>query len=82
MEGFTFRVINGNESELTILRGHQRYQSKTIYIQRRYHYLKKYVEEGQVKLEHRKIEELEADCMTKALGKLKFNKLRCKIMLQ
>ena len=81
-EEFIFRVINDNESALTILRGHQRYQSKTIHIQRRYHYLKQYVEEGKVKLEHRKSEELEADCMTKALGKLKFKKLRNKIMLQ
>ena len=58
------------------------YHSRSKHIDTRYHFMRSYVEEKLVELEHVKMEEQLADGFTKALGHLKFVEMPVKLGIE
>jgi hypothetical protein len=56
----------------TLISKHSAFHQRTKHIDTRYHYIREKVEEGIVKTEHIKTEDLVADIFTKSLAALKY----------
>ena len=74
-------IWNDNTAAISILNGTRSGHCRTKQIKRRYHFIRHQVESGQVKVNYRSTEVLEADCLTKALTRGKFVKLRDMVMV-